>query len=164
MVVMTGKWRGKCRRCGGALLPGTQIDWRRGEGAQHLTPEECLAATLGPPPVLALRGPQEERPEDRERATQLLLSHPRKVAKTMPKIPHEYTLRRLWLNERDFIWTVEYIRRVAYQERFLGRTWIYFDAGEHQYWDCGGAVADVGLINRAVRRPASARSKVASGS
>ena len=100
-----------------------------------------------------LRGPQPERPEDRERVTQLLLSHPWKVAKTMPKIPPEYTLRRLWLNDGDFIWTTEYIRHVGYQEPFAGRTWIYYDVGEHQYWDCGGPVADVGLINRAVKKP-----------
>jgi hypothetical protein len=70
-------------------------------------------------------------------------------------------LRRTWDNDEDFIWCVEYIRRVGYQQRFIGRTWVYYDAGEFQYWDCGGPVSGVGLINRAVRRSASARSKVA---
>ena len=156
MVTMSSKWRGRCRVCGCVIPQGTQIEWTRDSGARHLTPEECEAARLMPPPVeVPLRGPGVELPEDRARAVHLLLSHPWKAAtsKAYAKLPHEYSLRRLWLNEEDFIWTVEYIRRVGYQERFIGRTWIYYDVGEHQYWDCGGAVADVGLINRAVRRP-----------
>ena len=59
-------------------------------------------------------------------------------------------LRRTWDNDEDFIWSVEYIRRVGYQKHFIGRVWIYYDIGELQYWDCGGPVADVGLINRAI--------------
>jgi len=165
MVVMAAKWAGKCRLCGCVIPQGVQIEWTKDGGARHLTPEECEAARLAPPPpVIALRGRGVELPEERARVERLLLAHPWKVASTMPKMPHEYSLRRLWVNEADFIWTVEYIRRIGYQERFIGRTWIYYDVGVHQHWDCGGAVADVGLINRAVRRPASARSKVASGS
>jgi hypothetical protein len=131
------------------------MEWTKAGGALHLTPEECETA----PAVLELRGPQPELPEDRARAEQLLLSHAWKVA-TSPryaKLPHAYTLRRTWANAEDFVWTVEHIRRVGYQERFIGRTWIYYDMGEHQYWDCGGPMSGVGLINRAVRRPASAR-------
>ena len=160
MVVMTAKWAGKCRRCGGTLLPGSQIEWKEGEGAQHLTPDECLAAKLAPAPVLTLCGPQGERPEDRERAKQLLLSHPWKVAKTMPKIPHEYTLRRLWLNDEDFIWVCEHLRATGYEARFGGRVFTYYDIAEHQYWPCDGvtrgpleARTTVSLINRAVKKP-----------
>jgi hypothetical protein len=61
-------------------------------------------------------------------------------------------LRCTWDNDEDFVWCVEYVRRVGYQERFIGRVWTYLDAGDFQYWDCGGPVADVGLINRAVRK------------
>ena len=91
---------------------------------------------------------------------ELLLAHPWKSAtsKRYEKLPHQYTLRKQWANDEEFLWCVEYIRRVGYEKHFIGRVWIYYDIGEHQYWDCGGPVAGVGLINRAVRRPASARS------
>jgi len=170
MVVMAAKWRGKCRVCGCVIPQGVQIEWTKEGGARHLTTEECEAASLAPPVNLDLRGPQPELPEERARVEHLLLSHAWKFAKSMPKMPHWYTLRRTWDNDEDFIWCVEYIRRVGYQERFIGRVWTYFDAGEFCYWDCGGPTRHpdveirVGLINRAVRRPASARAKVASGS
>ena len=160
MVVVAAKWAGKCRLCGIVIPPGTQIEWTRDSGARHLTPEECEVARLTPPPVEApMRGPGVELPDERARVEQLLLSHAWKQATSAKyeKLPHAYTLRRTWDSDEEFIWTVEYIRRVGYQERFIGRTWIYYDVGEYQYWDCGGAVTDVGLINRALRRPASAR-------
>jgi hypothetical protein len=160
VVVMLSKWAGRCKACGIALPPGTQIDWTRDGGARHVTPADCEAARLMPPPVEGpLRGPGVELPEERARVEQLLLSHAWKVATSAryAKLPHAYTLRRTWDNDEDFVWCVEYIRRVGYQERFIGRTWTYLDAGEFQFWDCGGPVTDVGLINRAVRRPASAR-------
>ena len=159
MVVMAAKWAGRCKRCGGSLVPGSQIEWTKGEGAQHLTADECLASKLAPPPVLSLRGPQPERPEDRERIEQLLAAHPWRVAKTMPKIPHEYTLRLLWANDEDFIWAVEYIRRVGYEARFGGRVFVYYDIAEHQYFPCDGVTrgpledrGTVSLINRAVKK------------
>jgi hypothetical protein len=72
------------------------------------------------------------------------------------KLPHQYTLRKQWANDEDFIWCVEYIRRVGYEQHFIGRVWVYYDIGPMQYWDCGGPVERVGLINRAVRRSESA--------
>ncbi len=153
---MLSKWAGRCKRCGVVILPGTQIDWTKDGGARHLTAEECEAALLSPPVEPDLRGPQPELAEERARVEQLLLSHVWKFASSprYAKLPHWYTLRRTWDNEEDFIWTVEYIRRVGYQERFIGRVWTYLDAGDFQHWDCGGPVADVGLINRAVRKVA----------
>ena len=91
-------------------------------------------------------------------AVDLLLAHPWKSAtsKRYEKLPHQYTLRKQWSNDENFIWCMEYIRRVGYEKYFIGRVWIYYDIGEHQYWDCGGPVDGVELINRAVRRFASA--------
>ena len=164
MVVMAATWAGRCRVCGCVIPQGVQIEWTKDGGARHLTPEECEAAQLAPPPpVIALRGPGVELSEERARVERLLLGHPWKTATTMPRLPHQYSLRRLW-DDADFVFVVEHIRAKGYEQRFIGRTWVYYDVGEHQYWDCGGAVTNVGLINRAVRRPASARSKVASGS
>jgi hypothetical protein len=54
---------------------------------------------------------------------------------------------------------VNYIQRVGYEQRFIGRVWTYYDVGVHQYWTMGSPVPETTLINRAVRRPASPRSK-----
>jgi hypothetical protein len=162
---MLSKWAGRCKACGIAIPPGTQIDWTKDGGARHVTPADCEAARLVPPPVeTPLRGPGVELPEERARVEHLLLSHPWKTASTMPRLPHSYTLRRLWLNDEDFIWAVEYIRRVGYEGRFVGRVFTYIDVAEHQYWSCDGDPRStdprttVGLINRALLvRPAMGR-------
>lgn len=155
MVVMAAKFAGKCRRCGRPIQPGTLMDWSKTDGAVHVSAAECAAA----PAVLELRGPQPELPEERARVEHLLLSHAWKVATSAryAKLPHAYTLRRTWDNDEDFIWCVEYIWRVGYQERFIGRVWTYLDVREFQYWTMGSPVPETTLINRAVRRPSSAR-------
>jgi hypothetical protein len=153
MVTMLAKWPGRCRRCGKPIMTGTPMDWVKGNGATHATPEDCEKAAATAPP---LRGPQPEDPEERMNAVELLLAHPWKSAtsKRYEKLPHQYTLRKQWANDSDFIWVASHIRKVGYEKYFLGRVWIYYDIGEYQYWDCGGPVAGVGLINRAVRRSA----------
>ncbi len=161
MVTMAARWAGRCRGCGRAILPGMQMDWEKGHGARHLNEAECaLAPAEAPKQNVVLRGPQPELPEERARIEQLLLSHSWKAAtsKVYEKLPHEYSLQRLWLNDEDFAWCVEYIRRVGYETRFIGRVWTYYDVGEYQYWTMGSPVPETTLINRAVRRPASARS------
>ncbi len=153
MVVVAAKWSGKCRVCGGALPPGTQIEWTRETGARHVTAEACAGALANPPlldPLLS--APQPQTPEDFEWLKRLLLAQTWKVAKTMPKIPHSYTLRKHWEVDEDFVWCIEHIRAVGYQQRFGGRTYIYANVDELCYWDCGGPVSGVGLINRAVRK------------
>jgi hypothetical protein len=156
MVLMSAKWAGTCRRCGKPILTGTPMDWTQEGGPFHVTPEECEGAAATAPP---LRGPQPEDPEQRMRIAELLLAHPWKSAtsKRYAKLPHQYTLRKQWANDEDFIWCVEYIRRVGYQERFIGRVWTYLDVGEFQYWTMGSPVPETTLINRALRRPPAAR-------
>ncbi len=164
MAVMAAKWRGRCRVCGGVLPQGSQIEWTKDTGARHLHPDACAEALENPPVERPLRGPQPESPEEQARIGHLLLSHPWKVAKSMPQIPHEYTLRRLWANDEDFVWAVEHIRRVGYERRFGGRVFIYYDIGEHQYFPTDGdprgpvgARTTVNLINRAVKKPSVVR-------
>jgi hypothetical protein len=154
MVVMAAKWAGKCRRCGKAIVPGSQMSWTREDGAEHLTLEECQRASATAP-VVPLRGPQPETPEERMLIVELLLGHPWKSATSAKykKLPHQYSLRRHW-DDESFVRTVTYIRRVGYEQQFIGRVWIYYDIGPMQYWDCGGPVEKVGLINRAVRKVA----------
>jgi hypothetical protein len=160
MVLMLAKWRGKCRVCGVVLPEGSQIEWTKDTGARHVSADACAEAVANPPKPSVLRGPQTEQPEDRARIEALLLGHPWKVAKTMPQIPHEYSLRRLWPNDDDFIWCVEHIRAVGYEERFGGRVFTYLDIGPHQYFPTDGdprgplgARTTVSLINRALRTP-----------
>jgi len=153
MVVMPAKWPGKCRRCGKPIPPGWAMEWTREGGALHVTPEDCERAGSVAP--LALRSPAPEDPKDRTLIVELLLGHPWKAATSAKykTLPHQYSLRRHW-DDAEFVWAVEYIRRVGYEHYFIGRVWIYYDIGEYQYWDCGGPVVEVGLINRAVRRSA----------
>ena len=156
MVVMLAKWPGKCLRCGKPIVTGTPMDWVKGNGATHATPDDCEKASAVAPP---LRGPQPEDPEERMMAVELLLAHPWKSAtsKRYEKLPHQYTLRKQWADDEAFLWVASHIRATGYEKFFIGRIWIYYDVGELQYWDCGGPVEKVGLINRAVRHPASAR-------
>ncbi len=163
MAMMAAKWRGRCRVCGCVLPQGAQIEWTKDTGARHVSAEACAEALASPATTeLPLRGPGEEVPEDRARIERLLLGHPWRVAKSMPTIPHEYTLRRLWQNDGDFIWCVDHIRSVGYEQRFGGRIFVYYDIGEHQYFATDGNVrgpagarTTVNLINRAALRAVS---------
>ena len=156
MTTMLAKWRGRCRACGMAILQGTVMDWTREDGAKHVSPEACAEAVANPPIERVLRGPQPEQPVDRARIEALLLGHPWKRATSAKyeKLPHEYSLRKYW-DDAQFDWAVQHIRRTGYERFFIGRIWIYYAAGPFEFWDCGGPVSGVGLINRAVRRPAS---------
>ena len=161
MVTMAARWRGRCRACGCVIPQGVQIEWTKDTGARHVSREACAEALANPPlPDPPLRGPQPQTPEDFERLKRLLLGQTWKFAKTMAHMPHWYSLRRLWLNDEDFIWAVEYIRRIGYEARFGGRIFVYCDVLEHQYWPCDGetrgpleARTTVSLINRAVKKP-----------
>lgn len=135
------------------------MDWTKQRGALHLTPEECERAESALP--VALRGPLPEEPEERRLIVELLLGHPWKSATSAKykTLPHQYSLRRHW-DDREFVSAVEYIRRVGYEQHFIGRVRIYYDIGEHQYWDCVGdrrgpvgARITVSLINRALKKP-----------
>jgi hypothetical protein len=149
MVVMAAKWPGKCRRCGKPIQQGSPMDWEKGAGAVHVSPADCEWAL--PESALVLRGPCPEDPEARVLIGHLLLAHPWRSAtsKRYEKLPHQYTLRQQWPNDDEFVWCVEYIRRVGYEKRFIGRVWTYYDLAGMQYWDCGGPVEKVGLLNRA---------------
>lgn len=150
MVVMTSRFNGKCKRCGKPIAAGSLVDWVKGQGATHATEADCAVA----PAERVLRGPQPEDPEERMMAAEYLLGARWKSATSdkFKKLPHQYSLRKWWSDEEAYEWCIEYIRRVGYEKFFIGRLWVYYDIGEHQYWDCGGPVSACGLINRAVRR------------
>lgn len=156
-VVMPAKFVGLCKRCGRPIRPGALMVWEKGYGVTHQTDSACAEALAS---RTVFRGPQEEDPEERMIAVQLLLAHPWRSAtsKRYEKLPHQYTLRHQWPNDDDFCWVVNYIRRVGYEQAFIGRVWIYYDIGDYQYWDCGGELHPVGGevrvegLNRARRR------------
>jgi hypothetical protein len=153
MVTMAARWPGKCKRCGNPIATGAPINWNGRGNATHLTETDCASAPATLPP---LRGPQSEDPEERMMIVDLLLTHPWKSAtsKRYEKLPHQYTLRKQWADDEAFLWCVSHVRKVGYEKFFIGRIWVYYDIGPDCYWDCGGPVANVGLINRAVRKVA----------
>ena len=82
---------------------------------------------------------------------------PWKYAKTMPDMPHEYTLRprakELDL-ESEFESAVRFIRENGYKERFGAKYYTYYDATDEegitwQYWTMGAPYERTVLINRA---------------
>lgn len=86
-----------------------------------------------------------------EHTAAILLAHSWRVAKTMPDIPHEYTLREAWGDDTLFDATVAYIRNHGYSAQFQYRRYTYLDIDQYQYWTMGAPLSDTILINRAIR-------------
>lgn len=74
-----------------------------------------------------------------------------KFAKTMPKTPHWYTLRKTWSDEALFERVVQAIRDLGVKRKFGKASYVYFDCGEYMYWSMGAPLCQTILINRAVR-------------
>jgi hypothetical protein len=70
-------------------------------------------------------------------------------AKTMPKTPHEYTLRRNAPDEALFERVVRHIRRHGYRKVYGRATYTYLDIDGWQYWTMGSPLSETILINRA---------------
>lgn len=48
-MTITAKFAGTCKKCGGHIAAGTQIEWERGAGASHVKcPEGTVAVSAGP--------------------------------------------------------------------------------------------------------------------
>ena len=74
-----------------------------------------------------------------------------RFAKSMPKIPHEYLLKKT-LDIADklvFEKFVMHIREHGYKKRFFNRIYIYFDIDGKSYWTMGQPLEKTILINRA---------------
>jgi len=71
-------------------------------------------------------------------------------AKTMPKIPHEYTVKswkpHLSISFEHF---VEHIRKNGYKEKFMKKEYTYFDFNGWKYWTMGDPIEETTIINRA---------------
>lgn len=56
------------------------------------------------------------------------------VAKTMPKIPHEYSVKKNWSDKNKFEDVAQFIIENGYKQNFFTRTYTYFDYNGYQYW------------------------------
>jgi hypothetical protein len=70
-------------------------------------------------------------------------------AKTMPQIPHWYTLKRKAKSDEVFADFVQEIRLRGVVRPFGRRTFTYLDFDGWTYWTMGEPVEDTILINRA---------------
>ena len=89
---------------------------------------------------------------------------PWKFARTMPQMPHEYTLREKAPDEKLFERVVLYIRQAGYKANFGSVTYTYLDIDGWKYWTMGAPLGPTGrydrsihtiLINRAKLKPAA---------
>lgn len=80
----------------------------------------------------------------------LLSSAQFKFAKTMPWLPHYYTLKDTWDSEK-FKEAVVAIRTLGESRKFGKRQFIYYDFNGNTYWTMGDTLENTILINRAVR-------------
>lgn len=84
-----------------------------------------------------------------EQVSELLQAHPFRFAKTMPLIPHYYTLRKEWKDPMQFEAVVQAIRDLGYEGKFGNAKYKYLDVDGWHYWTMGAPVGATILINRA---------------
>lgn len=74
--------------------------------------------------------------------------HDWRFAKTMPQVPHWYTLRKNWKGPADFEAVVQYIRERGYKMRWGRYNHTYLDIDGWRYWTMGAPLPETILINR----------------
>lgn len=85
---------------------------------------------------------------DLQFAGRRLVKGPWIFAKTMPDNPHEYTLRREWFSETEFVKVVKTIRAYGYREWFQGTTYMMMNVNGFKHWTMGAPLSETILINR----------------
>jgi len=70
-------------------------------------------------------------------------------AKTMPEIPHEYSVVD-WNPDKskDFYGFVKYIRKNGQDEMFYNKKYRYLIIDDHKYWTMGEPIKETTVINR----------------
>jgi GNAT superfamily N-acetyltransferase len=86
---------------------------------------------------------------NKQEAAQLLSEASFKFAKTMPDMPHWYTLAVTWNERSVFEAVVQFIRDHGVAEKFKGRRYVYFYHKGYKYWTMGFPLPVTKLINRA---------------
>lgn len=69
-------------------------------------------------------------------------------AKTMPKTPHWYIVKKKTEDQDIFIEAVYYIQQDGVPEEFEGVTYKYLVLGEYKYWTMGSLPEETTIINR----------------
>lgn len=64
-----------------------------------------------------------------------------KFARTMPKIPHEYSQRENWENDHEFCDVVQFIRDYGQKEMFWKKEYIYYHYNGYKYWTMGNPLS-----------------------
>jgi hypothetical protein len=70
-------------------------------------------------------------------------------AKTMAGVPHYYTVRDKWGDEREFEYLVKYIRAMGVQEKWGKYNNHYLYLSGYKYWTMGAEPSETLVINRA---------------
>ncbi len=84
-----------------------------------------------------------------EEIRQFIGDHEWVFAKTMPQIPHWYTLRSKAQRDEDFSAFVREIELRGVQRQFGQSSFTYLDFEDWTYWTMGEPVENTTLINRA---------------
>ena len=90
---------------------------------------------------------------DAEKVIILLKDHDYRYAKSMPRFPHFYTLKKTWEKAREFERCASFIQRYGYEHTFGKITYRYISFGGLKYWTMGAPISETILINRAVDNP-----------
>lgn len=92
---------------------------------------------------------QDERGAAEARILEFVSAVRWQFARTMPHIPHEYTVLK-WKPglHREFLWFARYILEYGRIERWGPYRHSYYSIGHHKYWTMDDPVEETNLINR----------------
>lgn len=91
-----------------------------------------------------------------ERLSENLRNATYKFAKTMPYIPHYYTVGKTWDNYKEFLWTCHAIQEHGVKQQFFNDPRKYFYLDGWRYWIMDKDPNDAAIINRereTIRKP-----------
>jgi hypothetical protein len=139
-----------CAHCMGSgwIYMGTEdVDPSTGEVIEAVNPVRSRRCQAVEPPYLTDEQLQEWMESVRWR-----------YARTMPKHPHDYSLKE-WNDEQTFLRVVQTIWDCGYDRLYLRRPWRSLDVGDYYIWVCSrpesprqpAPLKETELVNRAVR-------------
>ena len=91
-----------------------------------------------------------------ERLSENLRNATYKFAKTMPYMPHYYTVGKTWDNYKEFLWTCHAIQDYGVKQQFFKDPRKYFYLDGWRYWIMDKDPSDAAIINRereTIRKP-----------
>jgi hypothetical protein len=83
-----------------------------------------------------------------EKAGKILEAQNWTFAKTMPQIPHWWSVKKDWEDKALFRWVVEMIKKYEVKKKFGSRYYGYFIYNGYQYWTMDKTIDSTNLINR----------------